>query len=77
MKDGARTAKRYGLTGYVPSLEPWSYVVTHEEFGESHLTGKRLKPFGLDWLADGAMPLRDCWCECSGRATGSLPAILN
>ncbi|MDB6030025.1 MAG: hypothetical protein JWM16_363 [Verrucomicrobiales bacterium] len=59
MKDGAKTAKRYGLAGYVPSLEPWSYVVTHEEFGESQLTGKRLKPFGLNWLRDGEMPLRD------------------
>ena len=33
--------------------------MTREEFGDSHLVGKRLKPFGLDWLPADAMPLRD------------------
>ena len=60
IRDGARMARQNSLTGYVPSLEPWSYVVTHEEFGEANLLHKRLKPFGFDWLPEGAsMPLRE------------------
>jgi hypothetical protein len=60
IRDGARMARQNNLTGYIPSLEPWSYVVTHEEFGEGNLLHKRLNPFGFDWLPEGSsMPLRD------------------
>src|SRR3954447_18318112 len=54
IRDGARTARQNGISGYVPSLEPWSYVVTNEELGEGNLLHKGLKPFGFDWVCEGS-----------------------
>ena len=44
------------MTGFVPTLEGFSFRVEHPDGGELFLLGKRLKPFGFDWLADGAQP---------------------
>jgi len=56
VREGARKAKSLGVSGYVPSLEAFSYVPTHAEEGQSYLIGKRLIPFGFGWLAEGTMP---------------------
>jgi hypothetical protein len=50
---GAREAK---LTGYIPSLEGFSYIATHVEEGRRDLVGKRQVPFGFDWLKPDQMP---------------------
>ena len=58
LRQGAQTAQQNGL-GYLPSLEPFSYVLTREEFGASHLVGKRLNPLGFDWMEQPRRPLRE------------------
>ena len=56
IQEGARMAVANKMTGFVPTLEGFSFRVEHPEGGEIFLLGKRLKPFGFDWLADGAQP---------------------
>ena len=56
VREGARKARSLGVSGYVPSLEAFSYVPTHAEEGQSYLLGRRLVPFGFGWLGEGAMP---------------------
>jgi hypothetical protein len=56
VRDRARQALAAGLTGYVPSLEAFSYVPTRVEEGREDLVGKRQVPFGFNWLEPGAMP---------------------
>jgi hypothetical protein len=56
--DAARTARRHGVSGFVPSLEAFSYVAQGPDGGEPWLIGKRMKPFGLDALGEGKMPYR-------------------
>jgi hypothetical protein len=58
LRQGAQVAKRSGL-GYLPSFEPFSYVPTHDEFGATHLTGRRLSPLGFDWMTDPKRPLHE------------------
>jgi hypothetical protein len=52
----ARTARQHGVTGFLPSLEAFSYVPEAAEAGEQWVVGKRHKPFGFDPLGDGKMP---------------------
>jgi hypothetical protein len=52
----ARSARDAGVTGYVPSLEGFSYVATHVEEGRADLVGTRQVPFGFGWLGPGEMP---------------------
>jgi hypothetical protein len=52
----ARTAK---CTGYVPSLECYTYVTTRAEGGEPWLIGRRQVPFGFGWLKQGDNPYRE------------------
>lgn len=59
LRDGARKAREAGCSGYVPSLECYSYVPVKTEFGEPWLVGKRQVPFGFGWLKDGANPYRE------------------
>jgi hypothetical protein len=54
--NGARTARRHGVSGFVPSLEAFSYIAQGPDGGEPWLVGKRMKPFGLDALGEGKMP---------------------
>jgi hypothetical protein len=59
IRAGARRAREACGTGFLPSLECYSYVQTHEEFGEPWLKGRRQVPFGFGWLAEGASPYRE------------------
>jgi hypothetical protein len=52
----ARTAREAGVTGYIPSLEGFSYVATRVEEGRADLVGKRQVPFGFGWLRSNEMP---------------------
>jgi hypothetical protein len=52
----ARGARDAGVTGYVPSLEGFSYVATRAEEGRADLVGQRQVPFGFGWLEPGEMP---------------------
>jgi hypothetical protein len=54
---GAQRGKNASVTGYVPSLEPFTFVASHAEEGEKYLVGKRQAPFGLGWLKPDEMPL--------------------
>ncbi len=59
IRAGAQKARDAKCSGYLPSLECYSYVVTKTEFGEPWLVGKRQVPFGFGWLKDGANPYRE------------------
>ena len=52
IRDGARTAKQRGITGYITSCEPFSCVD-----GPPGSNKPRQKPFHFEWLRDGEMPL--------------------
>ena len=59
IRSGAQWARDHHCTGYLPSLECYSYVPTHDEFGEPWLTGRRQVPFGFGWLPEGASPFHE------------------
>ena len=59
IREGAQKARQAGTSGYVPSLEGFSFVAQQPEGGETELAGKRLKPFGFDWLPDGRNPYNE------------------
>jgi hypothetical protein len=59
IRAGVRKARDNKCSGYVPSLECYSYVVSKTEFGEPWLVGKRQVPFGFGWLKDGENPYRE------------------
>jgi hypothetical protein len=52
----AQAARRHGVSGFLPSLEAFSYVATRSEGGENYVIGKRMRPFGLDAEGNGKMP---------------------
>jgi hypothetical protein len=54
--DAAKTARKNGVTGFIPSLEAFSYVPDRPEADEPWVVGKRHRPFGFDPLAEGKMP---------------------
>ncbi len=56
IREGAQKARQSRVAGYVPSIEGFSFVPEHPEGGERSLVGKRLKPFGFDWLPEGQNP---------------------
>ncbi len=56
---GAQKARSVHCTGFLPSLECYSYVPTHDEFGEPWLTGRRQVPFGMGWVPEGTSPYRE------------------
>jgi hypothetical protein len=59
IRAGAKKARDAKCSGYVPSLECYSYVTVKTEFGEPWLVGRRQIPFGFGWLKDGANPYRE------------------
>jgi len=59
IRRAAQQTKKAGVNGWVPALEAFTYLAEHAEGGEAHLKGKRLKPFGFEWLPDGAMPFNE------------------
>ena len=44
------------MTGYVPSLEAYSFVPTEAEEGQAWLKGRRQVPLGFGWLKEGDSP---------------------
>src|SRR5262249_7134064 len=56
--EAARSARKNGVTGFMPSMEAFSYVTQHIEGGEPGQVGIRRKAFGLDTLNEGRMPYR-------------------
>jgi hypothetical protein len=59
IRAGVKQARDAKCTGYVPSLECYTYVPTHIESGEPWLVGKRQVPFGFGWLKEGQNPYRE------------------
>jgi len=53
---GARRAREIGASGYVPSLEAFTFVAAEAEEGQAWLKGKRQTPLGFGWLAPGEPP---------------------
>jgi hypothetical protein len=56
VQQGARRAKLAGVTGYIPSLEAYTFVATEPEEGQAWLKGRRQVPLGMGWLKDGDPP---------------------
>ena len=54
IRDGARTARERGLSGYITSCEPFSCID-----GPPGSNKPRQKPFHFEWLRDGEMPLNE------------------
>jgi hypothetical protein len=72
IRAGAQRARDAHCTGFIPSLECYSYVQTHEEFGEPWLNGRRQAPLGFGWLAEGAACRarpRTVWAGLATRAS--------
>jgi hypothetical protein len=59
IQQAARTAKAAGLTGFVPSLEPWNFTFTGPDLGEAFLIGRQSSPFGFGWLKPGETPMNE------------------
>ncbi len=56
VRAGARRARDAGVTGYVPSLEAYTFVSTEAEEGQAWLRGRRQVPLGMGWLKAGDPP---------------------
>ena len=54
IREGARTAREHGITGYITSCEPFSCID-----GPPGSNKERQKPFHFEWLRDGEMPLNE------------------
>ncbi len=59
MRAGAKKAQGAGCSGYMPSLECYSYIMTKVEAGEPWLVGRRQMPFGFGWLNIGENPYNE------------------
>jgi hypothetical protein len=56
IRAGARRAREIGATGYVPSLEAFTFIATEAEEGQAWLKGRRQVPLGFGWLDPGDPP---------------------
>ena len=74
VRSGARRAREAGVSGYVPSLEAFTFVATEAEEGQSWLKGKRQVPLGFGWLGPVKCPTTNCRCGSTGSPTGSSAA---
>jgi hypothetical protein len=54
IRDSARLAKKHGISGFIPSCEPFTCPT-----GRPDNRGPRMKPFHLGWLREGEMPLNE------------------
>jgi len=54
LRASVRKARDAKCSGYLPSLECFSYVPAQTEFGEPWLVGRRQIPFSFGWLPEGA-----------------------
>jgi hypothetical protein len=52
----AQRARQAGVTGYVPSLEAFTYIPTRPEEGQQYLVGRRQVPLGFGWLKPAEQP---------------------
>lgn len=59
IRQGVRKAIELGCSGYIPSLESFSFVATNAEEGQTWLVGKRQQPFGFGWLQPSESPYRE------------------
>jgi hypothetical protein len=59
IRAAANRARDARLSGYVPSLEAFSYVATDVEERRQDLVGKRQVPFGFGWLRPDGMPYNE------------------
>lgn len=59
IQQGALRARNAGVTGYVPSLEAFSFVATEAEEGQDWLKGRRQIPLGFGWLNVGESPYNE------------------
>jgi hypothetical protein len=59
IQKAALRGKEAGVTGWVPSLEPFSFVASHAEEGQQYLVGKRQIPFGFGWLKPDEPPFNE------------------
>jgi hypothetical protein len=56
IRRGAIQARNAKVTGYIPSLEAYSFVATEREEGQMWLRGRQQIPLGFGWLKDGEPP---------------------
>jgi hypothetical protein len=56
IQQGVIRARSAGVTGYVPSLEAYSFIPTEVEEGQAWLKGRRQVPLGFGWLKEGEPP---------------------
>lgn len=56
IRAGARRAREIGASGYVPSLEAFTFVANEAEEGQAWLKGRRQVPLGFGWLGPGEPP---------------------
>ena len=60
VRDGARLARDNGFSGYVPTLEAYSYVpIRPEHDGMKWLVGRRQAPLGVGWVPPDKSPYRE------------------
>lgn len=59
IRAGVQKAREAKCSGYVPTLECFSYVTPKTEFGELWMVGRRQVPFGFGWLKEGENPYRE------------------
>ncbi len=59
IRNGVQKARDAKCSGYLPSLECYSYVMTNTEWNEPWLVGRRQIPFGFGWLKEGENPYRE------------------
>jgi hypothetical protein len=59
IRANARRASRAGMTGYVPSLEAFTFVAAGAEEGQPWLKGRRQVPLGMGWLKAGDPPYEE------------------
>src|SRR5437867_3032191 len=59
IRRAAQHAKQAGINGFVPSLEAFTFIPRPGEGGATQTDSGPLKPFGFEWLPDGAMPFNE------------------
>ncbi|MEO8270761.1 MAG: hypothetical protein ABI557_13645, partial [Aureliella sp.] len=59
VRRNAMIAKAAGISGYIPSLETFSYIATEPEDGGQWPKGRRQVPLGMGWVAPTEHPYRE------------------
>jgi len=74
IRANAHRAREGKCSGYIPSLESFSYVATKPEFGEPWVVGRRQIPFGFGWVKTGENPYGELPVRALGLAYRELTA---